>query len=141
MHELFYCSFATREMTDADILDILEVARAFNKDNKITGILVYWVSTRQFMQILEGEKEVIFDLLEKIKKDKRHTGLNLIYDGEISNRSFGKWSMGFRNFESIDKSKLDGFSTILEKGFTNELIRENPSVAVKLFQAFKEILP
>ena len=141
MHELFYCSFAVREMSDADILDLLGVARSFNSENEITGILIYWIKTRQFMQILEGEKEVIFNLLEKIKRDKRHTGINLIYDGKIPDRTFGNWSMGFRNFSEIDKSKLEGFSEYLEKGFTNELIKKDPSKATNLFQSFKKILP
>jgi hypothetical protein len=141
MHELFYCSFAVRDMSDADILDLLEVARSFNSENEITGILIYWIKTRQFMQILEGEKEAIFNLLEKIKKDKRHTGINLIYDGEIPDRTFGHWSMGFRNFTEIDRSKLEGFSEYLEKGFTDELIKKDPSTATNLFQIFKEVLP
>ena len=141
MHELFYCSFAVRDMSEADILDILEVARSFNAENKITGILIYWIETRQFMQILEGDKESIFSLLEKIKKDKRHTGVNLIYDGNIPDRTFAGWSMAFQNFESIDKTKLEGFSEYLKKGFTVELINKDPSTATNLFQIFKQMLP
>ncbi len=128
-------------MSETDILDILEIARKFNSDNGITGILVYWAMTRQFMQILEGEKEAIFNLLDKIKQDSRHTGLNLIYDGEVSGRGFASWSMAFRNFESIDKSQLQGFSNFAEKGFTDELIKKHPSTAINLFQIFKQILP
>ena len=78
MHELFYCSFAVRDMTDTDILNILETSRIFNAENSITGILIYWAKTRQFMQILEGSKKSIFDLYEDIKKDDRHEGLKLI---------------------------------------------------------------
>lgn len=141
MHELFYCSFAVREMSDKDILDILEVSRTNNVDTGITGILVYWIKTRQFMQILEGEKEAIFDLLEKIKKDKRHTGVSLVYEGEIPDRTFANWSMAFHNFEAIDKSNLEGFSEYLKKGFTKELLKNKPSTATNLFQFFKKMLP
>ena len=141
MHELLYCSCASREISDTDILDILEKARSFNTDNGITGILIYWIKTKQFMQILEGEKEVIFDLLEKIKNDERHAGLKLVYDGEISERGFAKWSMGFLNFSSIDKSKLEGFSDILQKGFTDEILKKEPSKTITLFETFKELLP
>ncbi len=141
MHELFYCSVAARKMDEADILDILNTSRTNNAKNEITGILIYCSFTRQFMQILEGEKQEIFGLLEKIKKDKRHIGLNLIYEGETVERSFGNWSMGFSNFEEIDRSKLEGFSQFLENGFTTELIKEEPSNAAKLFQTFKEVTP
>ncbi len=110
MHELFYCSFAVREMSETDILNILETARKRNAEESITGILIYWARTHQFMQILEGDKKAIFNLLDDIKKDDRHTGLKLIYDGEIPERCFANWSMGFSRFETIDTSKLEGFS-------------------------------
>ena len=93
------------------------------------------------MQILEGSGKAIFDLYEDVKKDDRHKGLKLIYDGETSERCFANWTMGFSNFESIDKSKLEGFSGFLEKGFTDELVDGHPSTAISLFQSFKELLP
>jgi len=93
------------------------------------------------MQILEGSEKAIFDLYEDIKKDDRHKSLKLIYSGETSERCFADWNMGFSKFESIDKSKLEGFSGFLEKGFTDELINGHPSTAISLFQSFKELLP
>jgi hypothetical protein len=36
---------------------------------------------------------------------------------------------------------LEGFSEFLEKGFADELINVHPSVAINLFQKFKELLP
>ena len=128
-------------MSDTDILNILETSRKRNAEDSITGILIYWTRTRQFMQILEGSKKAIFDLYEAIKKDDRHKSLKLIWDGEIPERCFANWTMGFSKFESIDKSKLEGFSGFLEKGFTDELINGHPSTAINLFQSFKELLP
>ena len=37
--ELVYCSIAASNITDKDITDILEVARKFNSENNITGLL------------------------------------------------------------------------------------------------------
>ncbi len=141
MHELFYCSMATREMLDADILDMLKVAREKNARLEVTGLLVYQKRTREFMQILEGEKQVIFDLLETIKADERHLSLQLVYEGEIPERSFKGWSMGFADLESVDKSKLEGISDFLEKGYTHELIRDEPSYTTLLMETFKKSLP
>ena len=59
--------------------------------NSITGILVYWARTRQFMQVLEGSEKAIFDLYEDIKKDDRHKCLKLIYSGETPERYFSNW--------------------------------------------------
>jgi len=128
-------------MSDEDILDILETSRKRNAEEGITGILIYWSRTRQFMQILEGDKKVIFDVYEDIKRDNRHKSLKLIYDGAIPERCFSNWTMGFSSFDSIDQSKLKGFSPFLEKGFTTELINGHPSMAIQLFQKFKELLP
>jgi len=49
MHELFYCSFATRDMSDTDIMNILETSRKRSAEESITGILIYWARTSQFM--------------------------------------------------------------------------------------------
>jgi hypothetical protein len=141
MHELFYCSMAVREMLDADIVDMLKVAREKNARLGVTGLLVYQKRTREFMQILEGEKQVIFDLLETIIADKRHQSLHLIYDGVIPARNFKDWSMAFAELESVDKSKLEGISEFLEKGYTHELVKEKPSYATSLMQTFKDNLP
>jgi hypothetical protein len=141
MHELFYCSMAVREMFDEDILDMLNVAREKNARLEVTGLLVYQKRIREFMQILEGEKQVIFDLLDTIRKDKRHAGLHLVYEGKVLERSFKDWSMGFADLESVDKTKLEGVSEFLEKGYTHELIREQPSYATVLMETFKKSLP
>ncbi|MZH40936.1 MAG: BLUF domain-containing protein [Nitrospinae bacterium] len=141
MHELFYCSMATREMQDADILDILNVSREKNTRLEVTGLLVYQKRTKEFMQILEGEKQVIFDLLDTIKADDRHQSLYLVYDGEVQERNFKNWTMAFADLDSVDKSKLEGVSEFLEKGFTHELLREKPSYATVLIDTFKKSLP
>ena len=141
MHELFYCSMATREMQDADILDILNVSREKNTRLEVTGLLVYQKRTKEFMQILEGEKQVIFDLLDTIKADDRHQSLYLVYDCEVQERNFKNWTMAFADLDSVDKSKLEGVSEFLEKGFTHELLREKPSYATVLIDTFKKSLP
>ncbi len=141
MHELFYCSMATREMVEADILDLLKVSRDKNARLEVTGLLVYQKRTKEFLQVLEGEKEVIFDLLKTIKADDRHTSLHLIYDKEIPERGFKSWSMAFANMESIDKSKLEGTSDFLEKGYTHELAKANPTWAAQIMQTFQDGLP
>jgi hypothetical protein len=74
-------------------------------------------------------------LYEVIKKDDRHKSLKLIYSGDFPERCFWNWTMG------LSKIKLEGFLGFLEKGFTDELINGHPSIAINLFQSFKELLP
>ena len=48
MHELIYCSMATGEMLEADILDLLKVARDKSARLEVTGLLVYQKRTNEF---------------------------------------------------------------------------------------------
>ncbi len=125
-------------MSDSDIQGILKGARENNKLLGITGLLVYHKRNKSFMQILEGEKQIIFKLFDKIKKDERHKSIQLVHDEKIEARNFKDWSMAFAELESIDKSKLEGFSEFLEKGFTDELIRGESSLAVHFMKTFRE---
>ena len=139
MHTLFYCSVATREMRDSDILDILKVSKEKKDQHQITGILAYKKQSHEFFQILEGRKKDIFQLLENIRDDDRNTSLDLVYDIEIEDRNFKDWSMGFADLDSVDNKKLDGFSEYLNKGFTSELTQENQKNAntvIKMFQHY-----
>jgi hypothetical protein len=86
VHELLYCSIATREMLEADILDLLKMSRDNNTRLDVTGLLVYQKRTNDFLQILEGEKEVIFDLLETIKAVDRHHNFHVIYQNKLGLR-------------------------------------------------------
>ena len=109
MHELLYCSKGENISKD-DILKILEVARRDNKELDITGILLYSKKVNQFMQVLEGKEEVIFELYNnKICKDHRHSRVHLIYHGDIPKRGFKNWSMAFKELDEVDTSKIEGF--------------------------------
>ncbi len=141
MHELFYCSYAAPEIRNEDILDILEVSRRNNEQLGITGILLYWKKTNEFLQVLEGERQVIFDLYEIILKDPRHSLLKLVYHGEIQERGFKNWSMAFKDLKEVDTSQLDGFSDFSTLGFTDERTHVQPSTAVNLIHSFQALLP
>lgn len=142
MHELFYASEAKKDISKDDILNILEVSRRDNKNLGITGILLYWTETNQFMQVLEGEKQIIFDLFnDKIRKDPRHYSVNLIFDGEIPERGFKDWSMAFKDLDEIDTSKLQGFSEFAKLGFTDERTHIEKSTTIQLIECFREFLP
>jgi hypothetical protein len=140
MHTLFYCSVASRMMQDSDILDILKVSRDKNPQHRITGILVYCKKSREFFQILEGEKEAIFRLLKNIENDERNLSVDLVYDVEIQERSFKNWGMAFADLDSIENDKLDGFSEYLEKGFTSELSQENIDNSNRIIKMFQHYL-
>ena len=107
----------------------------------ITGILLYWEKTNQFLQVLEGEKNIVFNLYDKISKDTRHSLSKIIYQEDIKERGFKDWSMAFKNIDEIDTSSLDGFSNFSTLDFTTERTNIKASIAINLIQSFKSLLP
>ncbi|WP_276165341.1 BLUF domain-containing protein [Zobellia alginiliquefaciens] len=102
IHTLTYESKAIKELTIADIEAILETARTFNGLNGITGCLIFY--RRKFIQILEGDKAKIHDLMEKIKQDKRHRNVDVLSEGPTENRNFPNWGMVYY---PIDKNEAN----------------------------------
>ncbi|WP_404309580.1 BLUF domain-containing protein [Neorhodopirellula lusitana] len=111
MFELVYCSAATRGMTALDLQNLLEVSRRNNALLDVTGILIYSERTREFIQLLEGEKDCVEQLLLTITADERHTSVDVMYRGGITDRSFKNWSMAFRQFEELDPELMEGYTT------------------------------
>ena len=66
-------------------------------------VLSYRVNSREFVQILEGEKASVENMYQKfIGPDLRHTALNKVHQKTISHRSFSEWSMGFIGAAEIE---------------------------------------
>ena len=90
---------------------------------------------------MEGDREALFELYEKIVQDPRHSLVRLVYHGEIQERGFKNWSMAFQNFDAIDRSKIEGYSNFSTLGFTDERTSIEASAAISLIQTFRDVLP
>ena len=99
MYELIYHSTASRGFDINSLRDILITARIFNSENQITGCLVYHQT--EFMQILEGQEEVVKDLYKKLQTDPRHYNLNILSQGPIEERAFADWTMAYYDLSSL----------------------------------------
>ncbi|MEM0910427.1 MAG: BLUF domain-containing protein [Pseudomonadota bacterium] len=100
MIQLAYTSTAVKPMSEIELIQLLQQARKFNTENDITGLLLY--KEQSFFQVIEGERDVVNELLLTILDDTRHCDLGVIYNREIAIRDFTTWSMGFVNLESDD---------------------------------------
>lgn len=107
LYYLVYTSVATQPMAKEQLKEILEVARANNHRQRITGLLLY--SNGQFLQILEGEKEEVQALYDHIANDERHTHVVTIAEGEADHRMFPDWSMGFGIAAEPEFARLVGY--------------------------------
>jgi len=80
----------TTATLDEIIADIWKCASVFNKANFIGGHLV-WTKNYYVAQILEGSKEVVMSLLERIKKDPRVV-VEKVYTRDLQTMHTG-WDM------------------------------------------------
>ena len=93
MFYLIYVSSATKRMNDTELLALQREASEYNKKTSVTGMLLYQEGT--FMQMLEGEKKTVLHLYDKIQTDVRHKVIITMLQGDIEERNFQNWSMGF----------------------------------------------
>lgn len=94
MIELVYYSISNNEINTNVINNILNTSRNYNKKNNITGCLLY--HDKIFLQILEGEKDEVLKLYEKIKKDTRHQNVTLVIKENIVERLYSDWNMAYQ---------------------------------------------
>ena len=105
MHTLSYESKASKPLSTVEMEKLLEEARANNNKQDITGCLIYYLGT--FMQVLEGEKEIIEALYAKIKKDERHTNVHMFSNDHIDLRTFPNWGMAYYPIDQNNTSKAE----------------------------------
>lgn len=91
---IVYVSYSTKELDNEAMEQLLRVARAYNQTNNITGLLLHF--NGRFLQVLEGEEEVVKKLYSRIQSDQRHHTATVVVEGPIESRIFKKWSMGYQ---------------------------------------------
>jgi hypothetical protein len=92
IRSIIYASSATRELTTAALEALLTSAQFFNRQHKVTGVLLH--SGNHFMQCLEGSPEDVGKAYERVKDSSQHKDIVVYMDGEVAKRSFGSWDMG-----------------------------------------------
>ena len=91
MNSLIYKSHC-KSLANWDLVEsILDSSNRNNPANGITGVLV--VTKTHFLQVLEGPFEPLNATFERIARDTRHEGIQLISFTEIRERRFADWAM------------------------------------------------
>jgi diguanylate cyclase (GGDEF)-like protein/PAS domain S-box-containing protein len=120
LHFVIYVSRATQPLAPAALRALQEKSRTANRASGISGCLVH--QDGQFMQMLEGRRETLFALLDRIKADPRHGDLRLVVEGPATRRVFRDWGMVLRDlaaeadapdFSPESKRRID-FATLGE---------------------------
>ena len=91
LNSIYYKSRCT-SMADLDLVNSILVSSTKNNSaNNVTGVLI--ATKTHFLQILEGEFEMLNDTFERISRDTRHEKIQLISFAQIEERRFGEWAM------------------------------------------------
>jgi len=110
MYFLVYVSSAANKLSEEDLLLILEKSRSNNAGLSVTGLLVY--IDGNIIQILEGDKERVLGLYNRIATDPRHRGMIKLIDGPLKERNFEDWSMQFKSLSYDEAAKVAGYKNL-----------------------------
>lgn len=73
--------------------EIVEISRVRNAALDVTGALVS--TSTHFAQFLEGPQQAIDELMASIRRDGRHTDVEVVQSGREAERMFPDWSMAY----------------------------------------------
>ncbi len=105
-YQIMYSSQATEPMTVTGLEAILTDARTGNEARDVTGALVYVDGV--FFQIIEGDKDVVHNLMASIASDSRHHSVKVFYEAEVDVRAFESWRMAYLSATAEQMSKWAG---------------------------------
>ncbi|UOG76528.1 BLUF domain-containing protein [Hymenobacter tibetensis] len=134
MHHIVYQSYAVGQPATSELRTLLKQARINNAALGVTGLLLY--SHGSFLQVLEGEVEVVQEIYAKIKVDYRHTRVITLADGYIQKRFFTDWSMGFQELSGDDFVRLTGYINPYRSSFLDAHLPEIDEDMLVLLKSF-----
>jgi hypothetical protein len=103
---LIYASRSTESFHEHEIPDLLQQVRIANAKQEITGMLLYICGS--FLQVLEGQPEMVDAVFSRIQRDQRHAQLRLIARESIPERAFEGWTMMHKTLDPIEAGELIG---------------------------------
>lgn len=73
---------------------IYEIVEASRKNNQLTeSTSALFEGGNHFLQIIEGQRSILTEILAKILNDNRHYDVRIIEFKQITERMFGDWPM------------------------------------------------
>ena len=130
MYQLLYTSKAVTPFKDDEIAKLLDIARLNNSKKSITGMLLY--CNGNFIQVLEGNEQLVTELYEIISNDPRHTEINKVMENQIERPQFPDWSMGYKFLSPQQLANLEKSENI---DVNNFIKKTQPFKLLKLMSA------
>lgn len=93
IYMMVYTSRATSPVTTELMNDIRTFADRNNSRDGITGLLLCY--EQAFLQVLEGPEHKVRACFERIRADRRHTGILVCAQSMADERTLPAWTMGY----------------------------------------------
>ncbi len=136
MNYILYLSTACQVFYVEEMEAMLIKIRSNNKKFGVTGVLLY--SGRSFLQFIEGEQEILNQMMQKIGKDSRHYNIVKLASGTSEERLFADWNMAFKVSTDDEIKQLEGFIDPSKPDFYATLQGEKPHPVVSILKSFAE---
>jgi hypothetical protein len=121
LSHLVYTSAPSLEMSNGELMQIVEQARCSNERAGVTGMLAF--AGDAFLQVLDGDEAAVAAIYGRIREDQRHRALVVLGIVKSQTRRFHASPLGFAGLSSFNENLLLRFSgtTRLEPGETSAL--------------------
>lgn len=137
MYYIAYKSNAATSMSDQELVELLMKSRNNNIRLNVTGLLIY--HNGSFIQVVEGEQSVLEALIDTIAADERHTKFKIIGQGNIPERFFSHWAMGFCSADADVLKIIKGYINPLTQNITELNPQSENNEIIALLKQFVEI--
>jgi hypothetical protein len=134
--QIVYISTARTECTPVQLEAILASSIRHNKQNGITGLLVYLKGT--FMQVIEGEEPAMRETYGRIKADTRHYNLLNLIETPLVSREFPSWHMALRTAKASAIPRNPQLLALVAGALDAERLKATPSDALSILSYFAE---
>lgn len=131
---LTYTSSATDLMSVTQLVELIEQIRPKNERLGLTGLLLY--SGGNVIQTLEGTSHAVYQVFDAIRADTRHGDVRIVDRRYVGGRSFGTWSMGFRNVSAREIADLQDFNEFARQSVGHDLV-DHAASAFELLGTFR----
>ncbi len=107
---LLYASRAAESVNADALAAIVKRSKDHNPKVGVTGVLCFCTNAHVFLQVLEGGRDAVSALYNRIAQDPRHQDVALLSYEEIGERSFSGWSMGQVSMSRLNPALLLKYS-------------------------------
>lgn len=90
---------SSSEVENVDLNELISDARVINQECGVSGFFLCHING--FVQVLEGQEEVVSGIMNRILKDTRHRDITVKVNEYIEQRLFPNWAMGLITVNDI----------------------------------------